>query len=89
MTETMVTNSRLDLARLYHSLSREDVLWSVKYLTDYLYSSKPIVQTTQPMPSWWNRKLSPQTQAMRIVPACEITDDYKAELESILVEKYI
>lgn len=87
MTNTNVVNSRQDLAQLYHSLSREDAVWSVKYLTDYLYSLVSIVQEEQSVPSWWNRPLSEKTKAMQLSPAHKF-GDYKVELESILAEKY-
>jgi len=88
MTSTISTNNRQDLALLFRTLSKEDAVWSVKYLIDYMYTIIPNSPDNQPLPSWWNRPLSAKTKAMRLSPTQEMNSDYKAELESILTEKY-
>ena len=91
MTTVQHGNRRQQITDIASTMSREDMAWAIKFLTNRMMASSNISPTidTDKRPSWWNRPLTEATKSLMPKERHDLGDDYKEELTDILEEKYL
>lgn len=83
-------NSRRQISSIVDTMSKEEMAWTIKYITDkMLVLSTNVSPSEEVRPSWWNRPLLASTRALFPKERVELGDDYQELLTDILEEKYL
>lgn len=84
-------NRRQQITDIASTMSREDMAWAIKFLTNCMMASKVSASSVEneKRPSWWNRPITEATKSLMPKVRQDLGDNYKEELTDILEDKYL